>query len=148
MSLTIVEALKKKGSTGGNNIMEAINNLPSGSGGGSKEYLVNLINPPFPESPYLDKTFDEIFNAILSGLEPVIIVLSDTDYGIDYKKYYCTYAYKVKAGSDLDHIAFSCRYNYIDKSTEYNVYNAVETVILLPDGTLLFADSMTEMEYS
>ena len=40
--MTIVDSLKAKGSTGGNNIAEAINNLPIGGGGGVEFYDVTF----------------------------------------------------------------------------------------------------------
>ena len=42
MSNTIIDALKKKGSTGRNNIMEAIENLPDGGGSGGNVEFIKL----------------------------------------------------------------------------------------------------------
>lgn len=39
MALTIIDALKEKGSTGGNNISEAVANLPAGGSGGGYEII-------------------------------------------------------------------------------------------------------------
>lgn len=68
--MTIVDSLKAKGSTGGNNIAEAIKNLPMGGG---NEFVINHTYDQSVGHGFIDKTFDEIFTAIKQGLNPVII---------------------------------------------------------------------------
>ena len=66
--MTIVDSLKAKGSTGGNNIAEAIKNLPMGGGGGSL-FVIKFKDSAKEE---MDKTFGEIESAIKSGKIPVV----------------------------------------------------------------------------
>lgn len=75
--MTIVDSLKAKGSTGGNNIMEAIENLPMGGGG--NEFVINRVSDETREGLYLDKSFSEILDAIRNGLTPVIYEDDGTD---------------------------------------------------------------------
>ena len=57
MSLTIIDALKAKGSSGGNTIMEAIENLPEVEE--EEEFL--LVHLTYKGTGYkIDRTFDEL----------------------------------------------------------------------------------------
>ncbi len=72
--MNIVDALIQKGSTGGNNIAEAIENLPAGGGG------LFIIHSSGVDTTYgsvtIDKTFDEIVEAYKSGLSIFLDVVS------------------------------------------------------------------------
>lgn len=77
MSNTIIDALKKKGSTGGNNIMEAIENLPdSGGSGGSSFVKVGEIHSS-EETATLQASYNQLITMARAGQIPYII-RSDT----------------------------------------------------------------------
>lgn len=78
--MTIVDSLKAKGSTGGNNIAEAINNLPSSSGGGMLVVHINGAVFDEDEDDYiwdntsLDTSYEVIKAAIVDG-RPVVCIM-------------------------------------------------------------------------
>ena len=77
MSMTIVDALKAKGSTGGNTIMEAIENLPGRGSGGV--YIINSKDDGHERT--LNKTWQEVYDAWRSG-QFCIIVKDESQEGV------------------------------------------------------------------
>ena len=71
--MTIVDSLKAKGSTGGNNIAEAIKNLPMGGGDGSL-FVAKIVGDVTGDlsHTYLDKTYAEIEGAFKAGKTIVV----------------------------------------------------------------------------
>lgn len=58
MALTIIDALKEKGSTGGNNIAEAVANLPAGGSGGESGGAVKVVS--FKDASHLNANVKDI----------------------------------------------------------------------------------------
>lgn len=143
--MTIVDSLKAKGSTGGNNIAEAIKNLPEGGG----EYVVNIIHHENDEPKTLDKTFDEIFAAIKSGFNPVII-WTDTDptdpNWLHQRKYIYSNIFMGGSKSSVRSISFVNTNLYISSNVpgELNAGGDVYAIIVFSDDTLHYVGA----EYS
>ena len=67
MSMTIIDALKAKGSTGGNTIMEAIENLPGGGSGGGGVAIFEITSENDNDKYILHATFNELSTAFRNG---------------------------------------------------------------------------------
>lgn len=72
MSNSIVDALKKKGSAGGNTIMEAIESLPAGGSGGSSDIATIVISATGENTYAVDKTYSELVE-IANSNKPIAI---------------------------------------------------------------------------
>ena len=110
MSLTIIEALKKKGSKGGNNIMEAIDNLPKSEGGGGGGTIgggtVYVTFTKNGTTYSADKTAAEIISLVQGGSN-VIGVFDDSANGYPVKLYTLVY-FRPNANSvEFEHITYS-----------------------------------------
>lgn len=75
MSNTIIEALIKKGSLGGNNIMDAVENLPSGgSGSGSYAGLIGCSINMETGIISIDATYNDLIGMVNNDIIPVAAI--------------------------------------------------------------------------
>lgn len=139
--MTIVDSLKAKGSTGGNNIAEAIKNLPMGGGNGN-EFVIHELYDESREAPYyLDKSFSEILGAIRNGLTPVIYSDEETN-ETHIHRYKFSF---VEVESDDAEVGERDKYNqirfvghsFVFNPVDNNVTGKVLYAILLGDETLI-----------
>lgn len=80
MALTIIDALKEKGSTGGNNIAEAVANLPAGGSGGESCGAVKVVS--FKDASHLNANAKDIGKSMTDG--QIVVLMYQASENIAY----------------------------------------------------------------